>query len=272
MRVHCPNRHPICESRQMARLPSSPSTAATSRAPPGSPGVPGGQRPRATAARAEGPRLRLSRVARWRPGRRQHGLPRRRSRWAPETPTTSSSYRRSTTQIQAFVQFLDAQARLYDWLRSQWHGGAWVGANAGTFWRSRPARRTPRDDDVVVDRYSERGTAREPRIQVGTHRRAPGVCRCHGDLHAQAIRFVERFVGPNRPAVRQEHADRCRQTGHVRTCRCWRRPPRRLAGRAGYQVAAALGRCGHIAGARQPWRSASARWLGASLQLPAPHR
>lgn len=120
-----------------------------------------------------------------------------------------------------FVQFLDAQARLYDWLRSQWHGGAWVGANCtGTFLLAQSGLLDGRRATTTwwLDRQFR---TRYPRVNLEYRSALTEAERlvCAGATATymlQAIRFVERFVGP-------ELASQCAksmlidasQTGHV---------------------------------------------------------
>ena len=100
-----------------------------------------------------------------------------------------------------FVQFLDGQARIYDWLRGQWQHGAWIGANCtGTFLLAQSGLLDGRAATTTwwLDRQFR---SRYPRVDLQYKSVLTETDRlvCAGATATyllQAIRIVERFMGP----------------------------------------------------------------------------
>jgi transcriptional regulator GlxA family with amidase domain len=99
-----------------------------------------------------------------------------------------------------FATFLDRQTRVYDWLRTQWHGGAWIGANCtGTFVLAQSGLLDGRAATTTwwLDRQFR---SRYPKVDLHYRSVLTETDRlsCAGATATsllQAIRIVDRFAG-----------------------------------------------------------------------------
>jgi transcriptional regulator GlxA family with amidase domain len=100
-----------------------------------------------------------------------------------------------------FVQFLDRQTRTYEWLRSQWGAGAWIGANCtGTFMLAQSGLLDGRTATTTwwLDRQVR---SRYPKVEVHFRSALTETDRlvCAGATATyllQAVLMVDRFLGP----------------------------------------------------------------------------
>lgn len=101
-----------------------------------------------------------------------------------------------------FVRFLDHQTAIYEWLRSQWNAGAWVGANCtGTFMLAQSGLLDGRAATTTwwLDRQFR---SRYPRVDLQYRSVLTETDRlvCAGATATyllQAVRMVDRFMGPH---------------------------------------------------------------------------
>jgi transcriptional regulator GlxA family with amidase domain len=103
--------------------------------------------------------------------------------------------------FKAFVRFLDGQGAVYEWLRTQWAAGAWVGANCtGTFLLAQSGLLDGREATTTwwLDRQFR---SRYPKVDLHYRSVLTETDRlaCAGATATyllQAIRLVDRFAGP----------------------------------------------------------------------------
>ena len=101
-----------------------------------------------------------------------------------------------------FVRFLDQQTTTYEWLRSQWNAGAWMGANCtGTFMLAQSGLLDGRAATTTwwLDRQFR---SRYPKVDLHFRSVLTETDRlvCAGATATyllQAIRMVDRFMGPH---------------------------------------------------------------------------
>jgi transcriptional regulator GlxA family with amidase domain len=104
--------------------------------------------------------------------------------------------------FRAFVGFLDGQTETYEWLRSQWNAGAWIGANCtGTFMLAQSGLLDGRAATTTWW-LNQQFRSRYPRVDLQFRSVITETDRlvCAGATATyllQAIRVVDRFMGPN---------------------------------------------------------------------------
>jgi transcriptional regulator GlxA family with amidase domain len=100
-----------------------------------------------------------------------------------------------------FVRFLDQQKKTYDWLQSQWNGGAWIGANCtGTFMLAQSGLLDGRAATTTWW-LNQQFRSRYPKVNLHFRSALTEVDRlmCAGATATyllQAIRIVDQFMGP----------------------------------------------------------------------------
>ena len=152
------------------------------------------------------------RRVRWPPAT---GCRSRPSHWTAAAGSTSSPFPRSTIPASSRSSgSWTSRPQTYEWLRSQWKAGAWIGANCtGTFMLAqsglldgRAATTTWWLDQQFRSRY--------PKVDLHFRSVLTEADRlvCAGATATyllQAVRMVDRFMGPHIAiTVREKHADR----------------------------------------------------------------
>ena len=87
-----------------------------------------------------------------------------------------------------FVQFLDRQIETYEWLRSQWNAGAWIGANCtGTFMLAQSGLLDGRRQVCALDLFLLCGERAEQQ-RYDDHRDRETEASVHGVLPAMSAK------------------------------------------------------------------------------------